>query len=109
MYIYFQEGPEDPELEEEWNRFYNTQHAPIEVRGRSQVIRAYRYVALEKKGVAPKYLTIYEMETADGLSKEDETKELEQAHDTEWFRKIGGYTKLRGTGQGNYMQIYPEE
>jgi hypothetical protein len=25
------------------------------------VIRAYRYVAIEKEGAAPKYLTIYEM------------------------------------------------
>ncbi len=99
------EGPKDSEVEEEWNRFYNEEHAPIVVKYRKDVIRAYRYVAIERNGEAPKYLTLYEMEVPDAMSRE--TEQGKKALDTDWYRKMQPH--FRRTGVGTYKQIYPEE
>ena len=101
------EGPESPEVEEEWNRFYNTEHAPVVVKYRSGVIRAYRYVAVEREEGAPKYITIYEMETSDAMSREKSTEGYEKALHTPWYKKM--LPHFRRTGHGVYRQIYPEE
>ena len=108
--VYMFEGPEDLVMEEEWNKYYNKEHAPIVVKHTPEVIRAYRYVAIKKEGNVPKYLTIYEMRTPDAMSSEKTAKERQKALDTEWFRKIGETWKRgRNIGRGDYKQIYPEE
>ena len=101
------EGPKDLDIEEEWNRFYNVEHAPAVVHYRDEVIRAYRYVAIEQEGEAPKYITIYELGTPDAMSYEKRTEEGEKALLTEWYRKMKPH--FRRKGFGTYKQIYPEE
>ena len=110
MRVYMFEGPEDKAMEKEWNNYYNKEHAPIVVKHAPNVIRAYRYVAMERDGKAPKYLTIYEMSTPDAMSDEKSVKERHKALDTEWFRRIGEtWKQSRNIGYGDYKQIYPEE
>ncbi|MFH0897703.1 MAG: hypothetical protein V1850_06635 [Candidatus Bathyarchaeota archaeon] len=97
------EGPENSKIDEEWNRFYNTEHAPLVVKNSPRVIRAYRYVAIEKEGVAPKYITIYEMENPGAMSD----KKIEKIIHTDWYQKMQPH--FRRTGVGTYKQIYPED
>jgi len=96
------DGPEDPKIEEEWNRFYDIEHAPLVVKNSPGVIRAYRYVAVEKEGTAPKYITVYEMENPDAMN----SKKIEKIIQTEWYKKM--QLHFRRTGLGTYKQIYPE-
>lgn len=108
--VYMFEGPVDPGMEKEWNKYYNEEHAPIVVKHTPEVIRAYRYVAIEREGNVPKYLTIYEMRTPDAMSDAKTARERHRALDTERFRKIGEtWKKSRNVGRGDYKQIYPEE
>ena len=107
--VYMFEGPDDPVMEEDWNEYYNKEHAPIVVKNTPEVIRAYRYVAIKKEGNVPKYLTIYEMRTHDAMSDESTAEERHKALNTEWFRKIRETWKQgRNLGRGDYKQIYPE-
>ena len=101
--VHMFEGPEDPDVEEEWNRLYNAEHVPLVVKNRPKVIRAYRYVAVERDGVAPKYLTVYELETPVRATP----PEVEKIIRTHWSTKM--QPNCRDTGHGVYRQIYPEE
>lgn len=113
LQVFMFEGPEDPEVEEEWNRFYNKEHAPVIVKYVPGVIRAYRYVAIERGERAPKYITIYEMETPEALSRRTErlsskSKEFEKAFHTDWYKKMQQHFRSL-FGSSVYRQIYPEE
>jgi hypothetical protein len=105
--LYMFEAPENQEMEEDWNENYNMEHIPLVLKFRSGVIRAYRYAAIEREGEAPKYMTLYEMEIPDAMSREKRPKELEKALNKDWYRKVQQH--YRGTGRGSYKQIYPEE
>ncbi len=62
-----------PELEAEWNRWYETQHIPSRLR-MPGFLSARRYVAIEGK---PKYLTLYDLASAEAL-KSDAYQKLKE-------------------------------
>ena len=97
------EGPDNPEVEQDWNKLYTAEHVPLVLENRSEVIRVYRYVAIEREGEAPKYLTIYELKTP----IRSITLEVEQQIRNHRSMKMQPHS--RDTGHGVYRQIYPED
>ncbi|MEJ0011182.1 MAG: hypothetical protein WDM94_00885 [Bauldia sp.] len=72
----------EPEYEEEFNRWYWEEHLPerLAIEG---FLDAKRYVAVEG---APKYLAIYELESADVLRSDGYTKAAAQS--TPWTTRM---------------------
>jgi hypothetical protein len=101
--VYLFDGPDDPKVEEEWNKIYDAEHVPLVVHHRSEVIRGYRYVALEREGNAPKYLTVYELDSPEQTITPEGAEQIRTHHITRLTMPS------RGTGRGVYRQIYPEE
>jgi len=96
-------GDATPEIEEEYNRWYNEEHAPDRV-GVKGILSVARYQALRG---SPKYITMMEMETAD-VVEQPHFQELQQ-NPTEWTKKMttrgNGVTFNRIIGE----QIYPTQ
>jgi hypothetical protein len=72
-----------PDHEEELNRWYDREHIP-ERMAIPGFVRARRFVALEGR---PKYLALYDLESADVLKSKEYRYRLNQGA-TEWTRKI---------------------
>ena len=92
-----------PEIEEEFNRWYNEEHAPDRV-GVKGILSVARYQAIMG---SPKYIAMMEMETAD-VVEQPHFQELQQ-NPSEWTKKMttrgNGVTFNRVIGQ----QIYATE
>jgi hypothetical protein len=69
-----------PEMEEEFNRFYDEEHVPrlLRVPGVLSAKRA------KSMGAGPKYIAVYEHESA----QVQETALYKEAVDTEWARRV---------------------
>lgn len=94
-----------PEVEEEWNHWYDTQHIPnrLKILG---FLSARRFVAIQGEF---KYLTIYDLTSADVLTSEPylKLKDWEASLPAESFEAIT--LKLPNFSRGVYRQIYPEQ
>lgn len=91
-----------PEVEEEFNRWYNQEHVP-NLLGVPGVLSGRRYVVKEGKEGLPKYMALYELES-EGVMK---TEAFSQAADTEWTRKMRPH--FRNQSITFYRQIFPED
>lgn len=88
----------DPAKEEEFNKWYNSEHIPalVKVPG---VLSAHRYVS--KEGT-PKYMAIYELSDLNVTKSDAWIK----AVDTEWTRKLRPFFK--NSSLNSYEMIYPK-
>lgn len=95
-----------PEREEEWNKWYNTQHIPNRVNNIPGFVSARRFVAIEGQ---PKYLALYDLESIDVLASDSYLKlrEKESALGPGSFESIA--RTLPNFSRGVYDQIYPEQ
>jgi hypothetical protein len=91
----------DPQVEEEFNAWYDTQHLPqlLEIPG---FLDAARYVAV--KG-GPKYLAAYELESADVLQRPEFVDRQRPPWDRRMSPTVVGKNFARIVGQ----QIYPPD
>ena len=87
----------DPEMEEEFNRWYEEEHIPMlmQVPG---VLSARRCIS---QGENPKYVTIYEHKNIDVQKSRSYQKALE----TEWTKRIRPH--LKNFTKRVLFQIYP--
>jgi hypothetical protein len=94
-----------PEIEAEWNHWYDTQHIPnrLSING---FISARRFVAIEGE---PKYLTLYDLTSIQVLTSEAYIKlrDREASLPADSFEAITH--KLPNFSRGVYRQIYPEQ
>ena len=99
-YVYVVRMDVEPHKEAEFNELYNEEHVPaiLKVPG---VLSASRYATTSTEGV-PKYLAIYEVESADVPS----SQAFRNAADSgEWPHKIRPHVKNRT--RILYERIYP--
>ena len=90
----------DPAHEEEFNRWYNEEHVP-ERKACPGFLSARRFIALEGE---PKYLAIYDLESAEVLKSPEYQKIYPPS---EWTKKISKHF-LRAV-RNVYVEITPEE
>ena len=90
----------DPQYEEEFNAWYNTEHLP-ELLALPGVLDAARYVAVRG---GPKYLAAYELESVNAM----QTPEFKNRPRTPWGQRVSptaiGKNRARIVGQ----QIFPD-
>jgi len=70
-----------PELEKEFNDWYDTEHVPLLMRVPGWMASR-RFIRIQ--GNAPKYLALYELESPAVLDR----SEHEATHKTEWYRRL---------------------
>jgi hypothetical protein len=104
-----------PEIETEWNNWYNTKHIPARLQV-SGFLTARRFVPIERKlrNVSvtedePKYFTLYDLSSVDVITSEAYLKlqDREASLPPESFEAIT--PKLPKFSRGLYEQIYPEQ
>ena len=95
-----------PEMETEWNKWYDTQHIPERLINAPGFISARRAVAI---GDTPKYLTLYDLESIDALTTETylNLREREASLPPDSFEAITPV--LPNFSRRLFEQIYPEE
>jgi len=93
----------DPKYEEEFNAWYNTEHLPDLLR-LPGFLEAARYVAY--KG-GPKYLAVYELESADAL-KSAEFQKL-RANPSPWSRRMSPTVIGKNVSRTLGQQIFPAD
>jgi hypothetical protein len=93
----------DPQHEEEFNAWYNTEHLP-ELLSLPGFLDAARYVAY--KGV-PRYLAVYELESAEALK----TAEFQKwrANPSPWSRRISPTVIGKNLSRTIGQQIFPAD
>ena len=67
------------------------------------MIKAFLYVAIEREGNAPKYLTVYELDSPEQTITPEGAEQIRTHH------RIRLTMPSRSTGRGVYRQIYPKE
>lgn len=91
----------EPQYEEEFNAWYNTEHLP-ELLSLQGFLDAARYVAY--KGV-PKYLAVYELESAEALKSAEFQKW--RANPSPWSRRISPTVIGKNLSRTLGQQIFP--
>jgi hypothetical protein len=93
------------EIEKEWNRWYDTTHIPNRL-SKPGFLSVRRFLAIWGEY---KYLTVYELDSAEALRSEAYLKlrEWEASLSPDSFEKIT--PQLAGFSRGVYEQIYPEQ
>jgi hypothetical protein len=91
----------DPQHEDEFNAWYNTEHLP-ELLSLPGFLDAARYVAYKS---GPKYLAVYELATADALK----TTEFQKwrANPSPWSRRISPTVIGKNLSRAIGQQIFP--
>ena len=93
-----------PEIEEDWNRWYETRHIPdrLKIPG---FLSARRFVAIEGE---PKYWSVYDLASVEVLASEPylQLRDQEYSRGADSFELITG--RLPNISRGLYRQIYPE-
>ena len=92
----------DIEHDAEFNRWYNEEHIPERLSAPGFLDGA-RYEAL--KG-GPRYLAVYELETAEALQSDEYLKMSNNP--TPWTQRMSPNAVGRGMVRNVYTQIYPE-
>ena len=93
----------DPELDAEFNNWYNQEHIP-ELLSMPGYLSAARYEAV--KG-GPRYLAVYELESPEAL--ETAERKAARAKESEWTKRIGPHRAGRNYVHNVYTQRYPGE
>jgi hypothetical protein len=91
----------DERLEEEFNAWYNTRHLP-QLKAIPGILDAARYVAVQG---GPKYLAVYELESAEVIHSEAFVNRPSTAQDQQMSPRVIGKNFTRILGD----QIFPEE
>ena len=93
-----------PEIETDWNNWYDTKHIPDRLNVESGFLSARRFVAIEGE---PKYLTLYDLASIDALR----SKAYLELRDREASLPKGSFEamthRLPNYSLGLYKQIYP--
>jgi hypothetical protein len=89
----------DPEMEEEFNRWYEEEHIPLLLKVPG-VLSARRYIF---PGESPKYITVYEHENEEVQGSLSDQKAIE----TEWNQRIRPH--LKNFSRKILFQIYPSQ
>ena len=93
----------DPELDAEFNDWYNQEHI-AELLSAPGYLSAARYEAV--KG-GPRYLAFYEIESPAAM--ESAERKAARANESEWTKRIGPHRAGRNYVHNVYTQIYPGE
>jgi hypothetical protein len=98
-------GDVPPEIETEWNKWYDTVHIPNRL-NKLGFLSARRFIAIEGEY---KYLTLYELNSIDALTSEAYLKlrDWEASLPPDSFEAIT--PNLPNCSRGIYEQIYPEQ
>jgi hypothetical protein len=98
-------GDVPPEIEGEWNKWYDTEHIPNRL-NKPGFLSVRRFKAIEGEF---KYLTLYDLNSINALTSEAYLKlrDWEASLPPDSFEAIT--PKLPGCSRGIYEQIYPEQ
>jgi hypothetical protein len=98
-------GDVPPEIEAEWNKWYDTEHIPNRL-NKPGFLSARRFIAIEGEY---KYLTLYDLNSLDALTSEAYLKlrDWEASLPPESFEAMT--PRLPDCSRGIYEQIYPEQ